>query len=360
MGRAARARRRPGRPEGVPTTSAWLGGSAGIPALDGIRALAVALVLADHGGIPGVPGGFIGVDVFFVLSGFLITSLLLDELGRTGGIDLPGFWVRRARRLLPALIVMVMAVVVLRELFPSDAVAAVRDDAVAAFFWIANWVFVFRHTDYFTQGDPPSPLQHTWSLAVEEQYYVVWPLVLVAVAVLLAWLARRRPNRPTLRTVRWVVFGLAAAGAAASAIAASLLVSDASLNRVYFGTDTRVQALLVGAAASALLVGDWSSLTRYGTQLRSRWAGWVAQVAAGHRAGDAGRRGALRDGQCAGVPRRSADRGRGRGGPRGRTGGAAAARAGRARAGLSAVGVAGRDLLRRLPLALADLPRAQR
>ncbi len=164
----------------------------GIPALDGIRALAVALVLADHGGIPGVPGGFIGVDVFFVLSGFLITSLLLDELGRTGGIDLPGFWVRRARRLLPALIVMVMAVVVLRELFPSEAVAAVRDDAVAAFFWVANWVFVFRDTDYFTQGDTPSPLQHTWSLAVEEQYYVVWPLVLVAVAVLLAWLTRHR------------------------------------------------------------------------------------------------------------------------------------------------------------------------
>ena len=155
----------------------------GIPALDGIRAVAVGLVLADHGGIPGVGGGFIGVDVFFVLSGFLITSLLLDELGRTGTIDLPGFWVRRARRLLPALIVMVLAVVVLRELFPSDAVAAVRDDAVGAFFWVANWVFVFRDTDYFTQGDPPSPLQHTWSLAVEEQYYVLWPLVLLAVAV---------------------------------------------------------------------------------------------------------------------------------------------------------------------------------
>ena len=116
MGRAARARRRPGRPEGVPRPRR----GNGIPALDGIRALAVALVLADHGGIPGVPGGFIGVDVFFVLSGFLITSLLLDELGRTGAIDLPGFWVRRARRLLPALIVMVMAVVVLRELFPSE------------------------------------------------------------------------------------------------------------------------------------------------------------------------------------------------------------------------------------------------
>jgi peptidoglycan/LPS O-acetylase OafA/YrhL len=235
-------------------------------------------VLADHGGIPGVAGGFIGVDVFFVLSGFLITSLLLEELGRTGGIDLPGFWVRRARRLLPALIVVVMAVVVLRELFPSEAVTAVRDDAVAAFFWVANWVFVFRRTDYFTQGDPPSPLQHTWSLAVEEQYYVLWPLVLVAVAVLLALLTRHRDSRPKLRTVRMVVVGVAVAGAAASAAAACLMVSENSLNRVYFGTDTRVQALLVGAAAAALLVRDWSALARYGRQIRSRWGRAIAQI----------------------------------------------------------------------------------
>ncbi|PEG40277.1 hypothetical protein CQY20_08110 [Mycolicibacterium agri] len=246
--------------------------------MDGVRAIAVALVLADHGGIPGVAGGFIGVDVFFVLSGFLITSLLLDELGRTGSIDLPGFWARRARRLLPALVVMVLAVVVLRELFPEESVAAVRDDAVGAFFWMINWVFVFRDTDYFTQGDTPSPLQHTWSLAVEEQYYVVWPLVLVVVAVVLALLTRRRPNRPKLHTVRMVIFALAFAGGAASAVEACLLVNEESLNRVYFGTDTRVQALLVGAAAAALLVGDWSALARYGTQLRSRWGRVIAQV----------------------------------------------------------------------------------
>jgi peptidoglycan/LPS O-acetylase OafA/YrhL len=253
----------------------------GIPALDGIRAVAVGLVLADHGGIPGVPGGFIGVDVFFVLSGFLITSLLLDELGRTGTIDLPGFWVRRARRLLPALIMMVLAVVVLRELFPADAVAAVRDDAVGAFFWVANWVFIFRDTDYFTQGDPPSPLQHTWSLAVEEQYYVLWPLVLLAVAVALALLTRRRDTEPKLRTVRMVVVGIAVAGTAASAVASCLMVtgtSPGSLNRVYFGTDTRVQALLVGAAAAALLVADWPALARYGSQIRPRWGRWIAQI----------------------------------------------------------------------------------
>ncbi len=253
----------------------------GIPALDGVRAVAVALVLADHGGIPGLSGGFIGVDVFFVLSGFLITSLLLDELGRTGSVDLPGFWVRRARRLLPALIVMVLAVVVLRELFPSEAVAAVRDDAVGAFFWVANWVFVFRDTDYFSQGAPPSPLQHTWSLAVEEQYYVVWPLVLLAVAVALGLATRRRDSKPRLRTVRMVVFGLALAGAACSAVASCLMVSTGSpdsLNRVYFGTDTRVQALLVGAAAAALLVADWPGLARYGAQIRPRFGRVIAQI----------------------------------------------------------------------------------
>ena len=130
-----------------------------IPALDGVRAIAVALVLAQHGGVPGIPGGFLGVDVFFVLSGFLITSLLLDERARTGRIRLRDFWIRRARRLLPALIVMVLAVVAARDLFPSEAVATLRDDAVATLFWVANWAFVAQHTDYFSQGRPPSPLR---------------------------------------------------------------------------------------------------------------------------------------------------------------------------------------------------------
>jgi peptidoglycan/LPS O-acetylase OafA/YrhL len=239
-------------------------GSKGIPALDGIRAVAVGLVLAEHGGIPGVPGGFLGVDVFFVLSGFLITSLLLDELGDSGRIALAGFWIRRARRLLPALIVMVMAVVAGRTLFPSDATATLRDDAVAAFFWVANWAFVAQQTDYFSQGSPPSPLQHTWSLGVEEQYYLFWPLLVIAVAAVFGSRAR------------WGVFALATAGAVGSAVAAILMASDAGVNRVYFGTDTRVQALLVGAAAAALLVRDWSVLTAGGTLIRTRWRRWVA------------------------------------------------------------------------------------
>jgi len=238
--------------------------SNGIPALDGIRAVAVGLVLAEHGGIPGVPGGFLGVDVFFVLSGFLITSLLLDELARRGRIALADFWIRRARRLLPALIGLVLAVVAARSLFPPEATATLRDDAVAAFFWVSNWAFVAQQTDYFSQGSPPSPLQHTWSLGVEEQYYLVWPLLVIAVAAVFGARAR------------WAVFALATAGAVGSVVAAILMASDAGVNRVYFGTDTRVQALMVGAAAAALLVRDWSMLTAGGTLIRTRWRRWIA------------------------------------------------------------------------------------
>lgn len=254
----------------------YVGPGQAIPALDGIRAIAVALVLADHGGVPGLSGGFLGVDVFFVLSGFLITSLLLDEVGRTGRVGLKGFWIRRARRLLPALLVMVLAVVALRELFSEESTANLRDDAVAAFFWMSNWVFVAQDTDYFSQGAPPSPLQHTWSLAVEEQYYVLWPLLIAGVVAALAALAYRRGVPLSQRAVRTAVFVLAAGGVAASASAAMVLSSDAALNRVYFGTDTRVQALLVGAAAAALLVRDWRGLTAGLVIFRSRWARWIA------------------------------------------------------------------------------------
>lgn len=254
----------------------YVGPGQAIPALDGVRAIAVALVLADHGGVPGLPGGFLGVDVFFVLSGFLITSLLLDETARTGRIGLTGFWARRARRLLPALVVMVLAVVAFRDLFAPESTAALRDEAVATFFWVSNWAFVAQQTDYFSQGAPPSPLQHTWSLGVEEQYYLLWPLLLTAVLAGLAALAYRRGVPVSTRMVRTVVFALAAFGALGSAAAAILAASDDSLNRVYFGTDTRVQALLVGAAAAALLVRDWRGMTAGLVTLRSRWARWLA------------------------------------------------------------------------------------
>ena len=249
---------------------------AGVPALNGIRGVAVALVLVGHSGIPGVTGGFIGVDVFFVLSGFLITSLLLDEIGRTGKLDLGSFWVRRARRLLPALLIMVLAVIAARMVFPPDAVSDLRNDATAAFLWVANWAFVSHETDYFSQGAPPSPLQHTWSLGVEEQYYLIWPVLIAAVAVLLAVIARWRQKTPTIVGVRRAVLVLAVLGTVGSAAEAILMASDDSLNRVYFGTDTRAQALLIGAAAAALLVRDWSAIMAGLPLIHSRWVRWLA------------------------------------------------------------------------------------
>ncbi len=249
---------------------------AGVPALNGIRGVAVALVLVGHSGIPGVTGGFIGVDVFFVLSGFLITSLLLDEIGRTGKLDLGSFWVRRARRLLPALLIMVLAVIAARMVFPPDAVSDLRNDATAAFLWVANWAFVSHETDYFSQGAPPSPLQHTWSLGVEEQYYLIWPVLIAAVAVLLAMIARRRQKTPTIGAVRRAVLVLAVLGTVGSAAEAILMASDDSLNRVYFGTDTRAQALLIGAAAAALLVRDWPAIMAGVPLIHSRWVRWLA------------------------------------------------------------------------------------
>ncbi|VAZ70763.1 O-acetyltransferase OatA [Mycobacterium kansasii] len=250
----------------------------GIPALDGLRAIAVALVLAGHGGIPGMTGGFIGVDVFFVLSGFLITSLLLDELRHTGRISLTAFWIRRARRLLPALVLMVLTVTAAREFLPYQALTGLRSDAIAAFLWLANWRFVAQKTDYFTQGAPPSPLQHTWSLGVEEQYYIAWPLLLIAVTLLLAARAKRYFAKTTVGHVRFAAFVLATLGALASAAAAIVFVSATTRDRIYFGTDTRAQALMIGAAASALLVRDWPALNRGWCLLRTRWGRRIARV----------------------------------------------------------------------------------
>jgi peptidoglycan/LPS O-acetylase OafA/YrhL len=209
--------------------------------LDGVRALAVLAVMANHAGIPFLPGGFVGVDIFFVLSGFLITSLLYEQLAATGRIDLGGFWTRRARRLLPAALVMIVAVLAARPLFVPDAVAGLRGDAIAAALWAGNWRWALQGTNYFAQGVTPSPLQHTWSLAVEEQFYVVWPLLLLAC-------------RATKRR-RLLVLSLA--GVVASALVTYFLAGVASPGRVYFGTDTRAQELLAGAALAALLAPTW-------------------------------------------------------------------------------------------------------
>jgi peptidoglycan/LPS O-acetylase OafA/YrhL len=223
-----------------------------LPALDGLRAVAVIGVLAFHGGISWLPGGFLGVDTFFVLSGFLITSLLLREWESAGTIALTAFWARRARRLLPALFALVLLVVCVAPFaMPSGTYPGLRGDAISALLYVANWRFVFAGTAYFAQSAPASPLAHTWSLAIEEQFYLFWPIVVLLV---LTWTKRLAP-------LLWVCL----AGALASCVEMALLFrAGASITRLYYGTDTRAQALLVGAALAvglAMVAGERGEAT---------------------------------------------------------------------------------------------------
>ena len=203
--------------------------------LDGLRALAVLAVIAYHLNFGWAQGGLLGVGVFFVLSGYLITDLLLSQRERTGRIWLGRFWLRRARRLLPALWVMLAVVAVWVSLVQPEQLAALRQDVVAAFAYASNWWYVFQHVSYFASFGPPSPLGHLWSLAVEEQFYVVWPLLLI--------LAVRFVRR------RQVLVVLVLLGVVASALAmAALYQAGGNPNRMYYGTDTRAFELLIGAS----------------------------------------------------------------------------------------------------------------
>ncbi len=209
------------------------------PALDGLRAFAVVSVMLYHGGTSWAGGGFLGVDIFFVLSGFLITSLLLIEYDAAGRLDLAAFWGRRARRLLPALFLVLVAVLIYALFLTGQAAAGVRSDAVATLFYVSNWWFIASGNSYFEQFQDPSPLTHTWSLAIEEQWYLLLPLVLVVV------LPRLRRSK-----LAWAFAGLALLSALAMALLAS---PQTDPSRVYYGTDTRVQALLIGATLAVML-----------------------------------------------------------------------------------------------------------
>ena len=216
-----------------------------IPALDGLRALAVLGVMMYHGGAPILGGGFLTIDVFFVLSGFLITSLLIGEFGKRLTIHLGQFWARRARRLLPALLVMLVGVAIYAKFFATpDEFVNLRLDSLSTLFYVANWHFIFAGTNYFNLTAQPSPLQHMWSLSIEEQFYLVWP----PVVLVMLWLGRKlRPGREL-----WPLFATAAVGAVASALDMALLYhGPSSVMRIYEGTDTRSQDLLVGAALAA-------------------------------------------------------------------------------------------------------------
>jgi peptidoglycan/LPS O-acetylase OafA/YrhL len=213
-----------------------VGGSRNLPyapGLDGIRAIAVSAVLLYHGRAPWMPGGFLGVDIFFVLSGYLITSLLLAELRDGGGVDLRRFWLRRARRLLPAAVTVIAVSLVVVAAFYSSSLGRLRGDALASLLYFNNWHQVLAHHSYFAEFARPSLLQHYWSLSVEEQFYFVWPLLLV---VGLSRLHRR-----------WVVAGTVLLAALSAGLMALLYHPGSDPSRVYYGTDTRATPLMVGA-----------------------------------------------------------------------------------------------------------------
>ncbi len=240
------------------------------PQLDGIRALAVVAVILFHLGYEWIPGGFVGVDVFFVLSGYLITGLLLAEAAGSGErrtIGLGRFYARRARRLLPASLLVLVAVIVgANTRLDQVDQQRVGTDATWSALYAANWRFVSGGVDYFTPGDVPSPLQHFWSLAVEEQFYLVWPLLFLGL-----WkVSTRRRGVEATGGLLAVTLVLAVASAVAS-------VQLAGTNLGYFGTHVRAHQLLAGAAL-AIAARRWRWRDRIPSGPATRAAGIAASA----------------------------------------------------------------------------------
>ncbi|WP_409346314.1 acyltransferase family protein [Paenibacillus sp. MBLB4367] len=210
-----------------------------IAGLDGLRAIAVLAVILYHIHPAWAPGGLLGVGVFFVLSGYLITDIIANEWKKTGRIDLQNFWLRRFRRLIPAMLAMIASVLLWMMLFDISRLQAIGGDALAAVMYVSNWRFIFHQVSYFEQFGPPSPLGHLWSLAVEEQFYLLWPF-------LLSLGLRFAPRR-------WQLAGMILVAAAVSAIAMAVIYEPGiDPSRVYYGTDTRAFALLIGAALAVV------------------------------------------------------------------------------------------------------------
>ncbi|HWB70196.1 MAG TPA: acyltransferase, partial [Solirubrobacterales bacterium] len=209
-----------------------------LPGIDALRAVAVLAVFLYHAGVGWMPGGFLGVDVFFVISGYLITSLLLSEYRGAGHIRLGQFWLRRAKRLLPAVGVFVAVTMVLAAIFVPEDIDQLRGDALASLLYVANWHFIFEHQSYFELFQRPSLFRHLWSLSVEEQFYLFWPLAFAAGMTLFG---RRR-----------LLVGVAAGALASVALAWLLFDPTGDSSRVYYGTDTHAVGLLAGVGLALL------------------------------------------------------------------------------------------------------------
>jgi peptidoglycan/LPS O-acetylase OafA/YrhL len=272
------------------------------PGLDGLRAVAVLAVMVQHAGLrlPGghedaLPGGFLGVDVFFVISGFLITSLLLAEHRGRHRIDLRGFWLRRARRLLPAVGLAIAATCILVAVadLPVDA-RSVRGDALASLGYVANWRFIFTRQSYFAAFGLPSPFRHLWSLSVEEQWYLLFP---PALALGLALGLRRRPGL--------LVGGLVVAAVASATRMAMLYHDGDDPSRIYFGTDTRAYTLLIGAVLATVATFWPRAIARVRPALAVLAVGGLAVLAFAFRSVD-GREAGLYQGGLAVVALASA------------------------------------------------------
>ena len=208
------------------------------PDIEGMRAIAILAVLLCHAGIPFAAGGYVGVDVFFVISGFLITRLLLNEVGRRGKISIRGFYARRIKRLLPLSAVLLATVAVLSIIIYSPLRAfEVSGDIIASAFYVANWHFAAQSVDYFSQDIAPSPVQHLWSLAIEEQFYLVWPTLILGVT----WYWRRQGK--SVRPALWATF----ATVFVASLAFGIFYTNDAPTAAYFSTFGRAWELALGA-----------------------------------------------------------------------------------------------------------------
>jgi peptidoglycan/LPS O-acetylase OafA/YrhL len=208
-----------------------------IPAIDGLRAVAVTAVIFYHLGFQWIPGGFLGVDLFFVISGYVITRLLLDSIERSGGLDLRGFYKARARRLLPPLLFMIVVTAFYISIWAQDSVKRFLTDTPFSLSGSMNWWLVFKEQDYFEAIGRPPLLQHTWSLAVESQFYLVWPVLLLLIL-----------KRFGKRVIPIAALAIALFSGTALFLVSLQLDASSSVSHIYFGTDTHSIGLFLGAA----------------------------------------------------------------------------------------------------------------